>query len=131
MKMRIDHVMFRTESMVDSMKFWHDALGMELFAIDDREEYVSYFIGYRDEDGEVAFKIELTYNSLRKNFEIGEAVDHLAIYTDDHDEVMRNLHLIKCSFSLDIHSHGEKKYIMVNTVSPEGVSIVIVHKTEG
>ena len=81
--MRILHTMIRVGDLERSIRFYTEALGMELLRKQDYPggSFTLAFVGYGpEEDGAV---IELTHNWDTASYELGTGYGHIAIGTDD------------------------------------------------
>ena len=81
--MRILHTMIRVGDLEQSIRFYTEALGMELLRRKDYPggSFTLAFVGYgSEEEGAV---IELTYNWDTSSYDLGSGFGHIAIATDD------------------------------------------------
>jgi len=81
--MRILHTMIRVGDLEKSIRFYTEALGMELLRKNDYPggEFTLAFLGYGAE--EEAAVIELTHNWGTSSYDLGSGFGHIAIETDD------------------------------------------------
>ena len=81
--MRLLHTMIRVGDLDRSIHFYTDVLGMRLLRRKDYPdgEFTLAFLGYGDEQNNTV--LELTYNWGVTQYDIGNAVGHLAIEVDD------------------------------------------------
>jgi lactoylglutathione lyase len=77
------HTMIRVNNLDESLKFYCDALGMNLLRKRDypNGEFTLAFVGYGDEKSNTV--VELTHNWGTSSYEQGGAFGHLAIGVDD------------------------------------------------
>lgn len=80
---RLLHAVYRVCDLERSIKFYTEALGMELLRQRDipEEKYSNAFLGYGPE--ETHFVVELTYNYGVDKYDIGTGFGHFAIATAD------------------------------------------------
>ncbi len=81
--MRILHTMLRVGNLERSIKFYTEVLGMRLLRTSENQQYKYSlaFLGYADESESAV--LELTYNWVVENYELGTAYGHIAIGVDD------------------------------------------------
>ena len=81
--MRILHTMVRVGDLDKSIKFYTEALGMELLRKHDYPggRFTLAFLGYGDERENAV--VELTHNWDTSSYDLGEGFGHIAIGTDD------------------------------------------------
>ena len=81
--MRILHTMIRVGDLEESLRFYREALGMDLLRRKDYPggRFTLAFVGYGDEDSGAV--LELTHNWDRQGYELGEGFGHVAIGVDD------------------------------------------------
>lgn len=81
--MQLLHTMIRVNNLDESLKFYCDALGMNLLRKNDYPggEFTLAFVGYGHEKNNTV--IELTHNWGTSSYEQGNAFGHLAIGVDD------------------------------------------------
>jgi len=135
---RFDHVMLRSNNLKKSTEFYRDLLGFELLAVDERKkengriDYISLFFGISGQQG---FKIEITFNP-RMMFKVAkEEIDtlgHVNLYVTKEkiEEIEKTFANNGIKYDVDVHSHGEKKYIVLSTISPEQIKTIFIHKVE-
>ena len=83
--MKLLHTMIRVNNLDQTIDYYKNVLGMSLLRMTDRPEqkYTLAFMGYEDSQTE----IELTYNYGKDSYEHGDAFGHLAIGTNNLDEI--------------------------------------------
>ncbi len=81
--MRILHTMLRVNDLDESLRFYVDALGMQLLRKSDYPagEFTLAFVGYGSEADSAV--IELTHNWHTKSYDLGNAFGHIAIGVAD------------------------------------------------
>ena len=81
--MRILHTMIRVGDLDRSIKFYTEALGMELLRQHEYPggRFTLAFLGYGDESENAV--VELTHNWDTSSYDLGEGFGHIAIGTDD------------------------------------------------
>jgi lactoylglutathione lyase len=81
--MRLLHTMMRVGDLDRSIKFYTEALGMELLRQHDYPggRFTLAFLGYGDESEHAV--VELTHNWDTSSYDLGEGYGHIAIGTDD------------------------------------------------
>jgi lactoylglutathione lyase len=89
--MQFLHTMIRVNNLDESLKFYCDALGMQLLRKNDYPggEFTLAFVGYGGEKNNTV--IELTHNWGTSSYEQGNAFGHLAIGVDDIYKVCNDL----------------------------------------
>ena len=89
--MRLLHTMLRVGDLERSIRFYTEALGMELLRHQDYPggEFTLAFLGYGPES-ETAV-LELTYNWGTSSYELGTGYGHLAIGVDDIEAACRRV----------------------------------------
>lgn len=64
-----NHFNFNVKNLEESLKFYHDALGLEEISRNDQLDFTIVFLG----DGRTGFRLELTYMKGRtKPYDLGE-----------------------------------------------------------
>ncbi len=81
--MRILHTMIRVGDLDRSIRFYTEALGMEVLRRKDYPggEFTLAFVGYGDEASTAV--LELTYNWGRSSYDLGDGFGHIAVGVDD------------------------------------------------
>jgi len=81
--MRILHTMIRVGDLDRSIRFYTEALGMELLRKKDYPggSFTLAFVGYGSEEDTAV--IELTHNWDTSSYDLGTGFGHIAIATDD------------------------------------------------
>lgn len=81
--MRIVHTMIRVGDLERSIRFYTEALGMELLRKKDYPggSFSLAFVGYGSEEDSAV--IELTHNWDTSSYDLGTGFGHIAIATDD------------------------------------------------
>ena len=81
--MRFLHTMIRVGDLARSIRFYTEALGMQLLRKKDYPggEFTLAFVGYGDESEEAV--VELTYNWGTDSYDLGNGFGHLAIGVED------------------------------------------------
>lgn len=81
--MRILHTMIRVNNLEESLRFYCDALGMQLLRRKDYPsgEFTLAFVGYGSEEESAV--IELTHNWNTSKYELGNAFGHIALEVGD------------------------------------------------
>jgi lactoylglutathione lyase len=81
--MRILHTMIRVGDLDRSIRFYTEALGMELLRKKDYPggSFTLAFVGYGSEEDTAV--IELTHNWGTSSYDLGTGFGHIAIATDD------------------------------------------------
>lgn len=81
--MRYLHTMIRVNNLDESIKFYRDALGMNLISTEDYPdgEFTLAFLGYGKTKQDPC--VELTYNYGKHSYDLGNAFGHIALQTDD------------------------------------------------
>ena len=75
-----NHFNFNVKNLEESLKFYHDALGLEEISRNDQPDFTIVFLG----DGKTGFRLELTYMKGRtKPYDLGEQEYHLALTADN------------------------------------------------
>lgn len=89
--MRLLHTMIRVGDLERSIRFYTEALGMELLRRQDYPggEFTLAFLGYGRED-ETAV-LELTHNWGTSSYELGNGYGHIAIGVDDIEAACRRV----------------------------------------
>lgn len=78
-----NHFNFNVKNLEESLKFYHDALGLEEISRNDQPDFTIVFLG----DGRTGFRLELTYMKRRtKPYDLGEQEYHLALTADNFEE---------------------------------------------
>ena len=68
-----NHFNFNVKNLEESLKFYHDALGLEEISRNDQPDFTIVFLG----DGKTGFRLELTYMKGRtKPYDLGEQEAH-------------------------------------------------------
>ncbi len=80
---RMMHTMIRVGDLERSIRFYTEALGMQLLRRQDYPggKFTLAFVGYADESEEAV--IELTYNWGVSSYDLGAGFGHVAIGVDD------------------------------------------------
>ena len=82
--MKLAHTMLRTSSPDEMIEFYREAFGFELREKKEMETFTLYFLKSEDQTAE----LELTYNHGEDNpYEKGEGFGHIAIHTDEGQEL--------------------------------------------
>ena len=82
--MKLAHTMLRTGSPDEMIEFYREAFGFELREKKEMETFTLYFLKSEDQTAE----LELTYNHGEDNpYEKGEGFGHIAIHTDEGQEL--------------------------------------------
>lgn len=82
--MKLAHTMLRTGSPEEMIEFYRDAFGFELREKKEMETFTLYFLRSDEQTAE----IELTYNHGEDDrYEKGEGFGHIAIHTDEDQEL--------------------------------------------
>ena len=82
--MKLAHTMLRTGSPEEMIEFYREAFGFELREKKEMETFTLYFLRSEDQTAE----IELTYNHGEDSeYEKGEGFGHIAIHTDEDQEL--------------------------------------------
>ena len=81
--MKYLHTMIRVNYLDESIKFYTEALGMNLISKDDYPdgEFTLAFLGYGKTKSDPC--IELTYNYGKHSYDLGNAFGHIALGTED------------------------------------------------
>lgn len=81
--MRILHTMIRVGDLEKSIRFYTEALGMELLRKSDYPggRFTLAFLGYGDEESTAV--IELTHNWDTDSYDLGDGFGHIAIAAED------------------------------------------------
>lgn len=81
--MRLLHTMIRVGDLDTSVRFYTEALGMELLRKSDYPggRFTLAFVGYGDEDSSAV--IELTHNWDTSSYDLGDGFGHIAIGVED------------------------------------------------
>ena len=78
-----NHFNFNVKNLEESLKFYHDALGLEEISRNDQPDFTIVFLG----DGKTGFRLELTYMKGRtKPYDLGEQEYHLALTADNFEK---------------------------------------------
>ena len=78
-----NHFNFNVKNLEESLKFYHDALGLEEISRNDQPDFTIVFLG----DGKTGFRLELTYMKDRtKPYDLGEQEYHLALTADNFEK---------------------------------------------
>ena len=78
-----NHFNFNVKNLEESLKFYHDALGLEEISRNDQPDFTIVFLG----DGKTGFRLELTYMKGRtKPYDLGEQEYHLALTADNFSQ---------------------------------------------
>jgi len=82
--MKLAHTMLRTGSPEEMIEFYKKAFGFELREKKEMETFTLYFLQSEDQSAE----LELTYNHGKDDrYEKGEGFGHIAIHTDENQEL--------------------------------------------
>lgn len=80
MSFTFNHFNFNVLDLEKSLKFYKEALGLEVTSQVDNPDFSLTYLG----DGKTGFRLELTYMKNRKEpYDLGEQEYHLAMTTDD------------------------------------------------
>ena len=78
-----NHFNFNVKNLEESLKFYHDALGLEEISRNDQPDFTIVFLG----DSRTGFRLELTYMKDRtKPYDLGEQEYHLALTADNFEK---------------------------------------------
>lgn len=78
-----NHFNFNVLDLDRSIKFYKEALGLEIVKYNDKKDFTIVFLG----DGQTDFRLELTYLKDRTEpYDLGEQEFHLAIKTPDFEK---------------------------------------------
>ena len=78
-----NHFNFNVKNLEESLKFYHDALGLEEISRNDQPDFTIVFLG----DSRTGFRLELTYMKGRtKPYDLGEQEYHLALTADNFEK---------------------------------------------
>jgi lactoylglutathione lyase len=121
--MRLAHTMIRVKDLDETLAFYTGLLGLrEVRRKPIGDEAILVFL--TDEDGH--YHIELTYNHGRSEYDLGDQFGHLALYTDDLDEVVREVEARGMAFRRS-RPEMSSKYIFVK--DPNGYDIEILERS--
>ncbi len=82
--MKLAHTMLRAGSPDEMIEFYREAFGFELREKKEMETFTLYFLKSEDQTAE----LELTYNHGEDSkYEKGEGFGHIAIHTDEDQEL--------------------------------------------
>lgn len=117
------HAMIRTRDPQQSVRFYTDGLGLQMWRKNDYEDgrFSLYFVGER-EDGPM---IELTHNWDDRDYAGGDQFGHLAFRTDNVYELCQHL----MDMGVDILRPPRDGY-MAFVKDPNGISIELLQRGE-
>lgn len=127
---RLDHVMVRTNNLLESAAFYERVFGMLNESHDPHLEDGYELIFMKDIESGV--KIELTYNVGKDDpadYVLGDRWGHISFYVDDAIAIFERAAEFGCEHRFHEHeSSFGKKYIIGVVTSPEGIDIAVVQK---
>ena len=124
--MRLLHTMLRVNDLDESLRFYCEALGMQLLRRRDYPggRFTLAFVGYGPEDRETV--LELTWNWDTKRYDIGTAFGHVALGVEGIHEAVERLRArgVKVTREAGPMKHGGSTIAFVE--DPNGYKIELI-----
>lgn len=132
---KIDHVAIVVEDIDEALRFWRDALGLELHQIEevpDQESVVAFLpVG----DGEIELVKPTSQNSgvaryLKKR---GPGIHHICFEVDDIQATLEQLksHDVRLIHEAALTGTGGKKFAFIHPASTNGVLVELYELAQG
>ena len=127
--MRILHTMVRVGDLDRSIKFYTEAIGMELLRKKDYPggRFTLAFLGYGDESENAV--VELTYNWDTSSYDIGEGFGHIAIGTGDIEGACNRVRELGGMVTREPGSMKHGATVIAFVKDPDGYTIEFIERS--
>lgn len=124
--MKYLHTMIRVNNLDESIRFYHEVLGMSVISRDDYPEgkFTLAFLSYGKSKSDPC--IELTYNWGRDTYILGDAFGHIALATDD---IYKTCEAVKAKGGRVVREPGPMKHgttVIAFLEDPNGYKIELI-----
>jgi lactoylglutathione lyase len=122
--------MLRVADLEAALKFYRDALGMQLIRRHDYDDarFTRAFVGYGDERDEAV--VELTHNWDTSSYTHGNAYGHLAIEVPGAAEACERANKLGYKITRQAGPMKHGRTVIAFIEDPDGYKIELIEKTE-
>jgi lactoylglutathione lyase len=126
--MRILHTMIRVGDLEKSIRFYTEALGMDLLRRSDFPggKFTLAFLGYGDEASTAV--IELTHNWDTSSYELGTGFGHIAIGVDDIEGACDRVRMLGGAVVREAGPMKHGTTVIAFVEDPDGYKIEFIEK---
>jgi lactoylglutathione lyase len=127
--MKYLHTMIRVNNLDETIKFYKDVLGMKLISLTDYPEgkFTLAFMGYGESKDDPC--IELTYNYGVHSYELGSAFGHIAIGTNEINEICDKTRRSGFKVTLEPGPMKHGTTVIAFLEDPNGYKIELIEKS--
>jgi lactoylglutathione lyase len=127
--MRILHTMLRVGNLDQSIAFYRDVMGMELFSRRDYPEgkFTLAFVGYARNPEQA--EIELTFNWDTTSYELGTAYGHVALGVDDIHAVCERIRAAGGKITREPGPMKHGTTVIAFVQDPDGYKIELIEES--
>ena len=127
--MRILHTMLRVGNLDQSIAFYREVMGMELFSRRDFPEgkFTLAFLGYARNPDQA--EIELTFNWDVERYELGTAYGHVALGVDDIHSVCERIRAAGGKITREPGPMKHGTTVIAFVQDPDGYKIELIEES--